>query len=265
MAKGKKATGGKTKSDKKKPSSDMVPIYLMGKRYIVPKSLTIMKAIEYAGYQLKRGAGCRAGFCGACATVYRTPDSYKLKIGLACQTVVEPEMYVTELPFYPAVKKVYDIEKVAPTAEAVMAIYPEIARCVACNTCTKVCPQEIEVMDTIQEILHGQLAKAAEMSFDCVMCGLCASRCPAEIVHYNVSILVRRLYNHYLVPRSQDLAKRVEEIQKDKYNDKLEWLKSMDKDSLVKLYKTRPREGDVGVELSDNEISWNEEIKPETG
>ena len=40
----------------------MVNVYLFGKRYQVPESLTIMKAMEYAGYQLVRGCGCRNGF-----------------------------------------------------------------------------------------------------------------------------------------------------------------------------------------------------------
>ena len=37
----------------------MVNIYLYGKKYEVPESLTIMNAMEYAGYQLVRGVGCR--------------------------------------------------------------------------------------------------------------------------------------------------------------------------------------------------------------
>ena len=40
----------------------MVNIYLYGKKYAVPSNLTIMRAMEYAGYQLKRGCGCRNGF-----------------------------------------------------------------------------------------------------------------------------------------------------------------------------------------------------------
>ena len=48
----------------------MVNVYLMGKKYEVPEGLTIMGAMEYAGYKLVRGCGCRNGFCGACATVY---------------------------------------------------------------------------------------------------------------------------------------------------------------------------------------------------
>jgi len=247
---------------KEEVGAEMVPIYIMGKRYFVPKSLTILKALEYAGYQLKRGVGCRAGFCGACPTVYRTPDSYKLKIGLACQTVIEPNMWLTQIPFYPAVKRTYDITKVPPTAEGIMACYPEIARCVACNSCTKVCPQDLEVMDIIQETLHGNIEKAADLSFDCVMCGLCASRCPAEIVHFNVSILVRRVYNYHIVPRSKQLRERVKEVEEGKYDAEIKWLKSLDRESLEKLYETRPREGDPGVELKDNKLDWNEEIKP---
>ena len=50
---------------------NMVDVYLFGKKYSVPDNLTIMRAMEYAGYQLVRGCGCRNGFCGACATIYR--------------------------------------------------------------------------------------------------------------------------------------------------------------------------------------------------
>jgi hypothetical protein len=77
-----------SKSAHGESESDMVTIYIMGKSYEVPSNLTIMKAMEYAGYRLIRGCGCRGGFCGACGTVYRTKGDYKLKAGLACQTVV---------------------------------------------------------------------------------------------------------------------------------------------------------------------------------
>jgi len=42
---------------------EVVPIFIMGKRYEVPASLTIQKAMEHAGYQLIRGCGCRGGIC----------------------------------------------------------------------------------------------------------------------------------------------------------------------------------------------------------
>ena len=89
----------------------MVNVWLFGKKYSVPESLTIMKAMEYAGYRLVRGCGCRNGFCGACACFYRIAGKQELKTCLACQTQVEEGMFVATLPFFPLVKQVYDIEK----------------------------------------------------------------------------------------------------------------------------------------------------------
>ena len=84
---------------------NMVNIYLFGKQYSVPASLTIMKAMEYAGYQLIRGCGCRNGFCGACATIYRIKGEQELKTCLACQTQVQEGMFIATLPFFPLVGK----------------------------------------------------------------------------------------------------------------------------------------------------------------
>ena len=61
--------------------SNMVNVYFYGKKYSVPGELTIMTAMEYAGYTLKRGCGCRHGFCGACATIYRIKGCNELKPG----------------------------------------------------------------------------------------------------------------------------------------------------------------------------------------
>ena len=91
----------------------MVNIFLFGKKYQVPDNLTIMCAMEYAGYKLVRGCGCRNGFCGACATIYRIKGDKELKACLACQTKVEDNMYIATLPFFPLVKEVYDMEKVS--------------------------------------------------------------------------------------------------------------------------------------------------------
>lgn len=62
---------------------NMVNVYFFGKKYSVPADLTIMTAMEYAGYTLKRGCGCRHGFCGACATIYRIKGKNELK-NLSC-------------------------------------------------------------------------------------------------------------------------------------------------------------------------------------
>ena len=218
---------------------DMVKIYLMGKQHEVPKGLTIQKAMEYAGFRLLRGCGCRGGFCGACGTVYRVGSDYRLKVGLACQTVVQDQMYLAQIPFFPAVKKQYRVEDLPATAETMISLYPEILRCVGCNTCRKVCPQELEVMRYIAAAQRGDIRKLADMSFDCLMCGLCASRCPAEIVQYNVAILGRRLYSRHVARPAAHLAARVKEIDAGGCDADLAAMVANDEAALRRLYDAR--------------------------
>jgi len=227
---------------------DTVRIYIMGKEYRVPAGLTIMKAMEYAGYKFIRGAGCRAGFCGACGTVYRKEDEYKLRFTVACQKLVEDGMFLVQLPFAPAPRVSYDLEKISPTRteNVLLRFYPEIARCVACNTCTKACPQEIPVMDYIQAALRGDIKRVAELSFDCIQCGLCSIRCPADIKHYHVAQLARRLYGRYLAPRAEHLSQRVAEIEEGKFEEELDRLVRMGKEELSKLYEAREIEEGEG-------------------
>ena len=47
--------------------ANMVNVYIKGKRHVVPEHATIMRAIEYAGHQIIRGAGCREGFAAPAA------------------------------------------------------------------------------------------------------------------------------------------------------------------------------------------------------
>ncbi len=231
-----KKTGKKMAAVQSENHGNFVTIYVMGEAYQVPNELTIMKAMEYAGYRFIRGCGCRGGFCGACGTVYRTKDSYKLKVGLACQTVVEDGMYLTQIPFYPANKKDYDVNQLNPDTQVLVRFYPEIMRCIACNSCTKICPQEIDVMGYIQAAIRGDIAKAADMSFDCIMCGLCATRCPAEIVHYNVALLARRLYGAKIAPKAGHLAKRLAEINAGRFEPGFDRLTQLNEEELSRLY-----------------------------
>jgi formate hydrogenlyase subunit 6/NADH:ubiquinone oxidoreductase subunit I len=222
----------------------MVQFYLMGKPHRVPRGLTIQKAMEYAGFRLLRGCGCRGGFCGACGTVYRTPGDYRLKVGLACQTVVEDQMFLALIPFYPAVKSTYRVEDLPPTSDTLISLYPEILRCVGCNSCRKVCPQEIEVMRYIAAAQRGDIAKVADLSFDCLMCGLCASRCPAEIVQYNVAILARRLYARHVARPADHLAARVEEIERGACEADLDLMVAAGEAEWRRLYAAREIEPD---------------------
>lgn len=220
---------------------ELVPIYIMGKQYKVPRALTIMKAMEYSGYRFIRGSGCRDGMCGACATVYRTTDDYKLKVALACQTVIEPGMYLTQIPFFPANKAIYNLKDLKPVVENILKLYPEITRCVSCNTCTRACPQSLEVMHYVQAALRGDIKRVAELSFECIMCGLCAARCPAEITQYYIGLLCRRLYGRSM-PKASHLQNRIKEIMEGKFDEELLKIKKMSKDELVSAYKKRELE-----------------------
>jgi formate hydrogenlyase subunit 6/NADH:ubiquinone oxidoreductase subunit I len=232
------------KSEDVEKKAGAVEVFIMGKSYKVPAGLTIMKALEYAGYRYIRGCGCRAGFCGACSTIYRKEDDQKLGFDLACQKVVEDKMYLVQLPFVPAAKVEYNIDKLEPKESTILEIYPEIARCVSCNTCSKSCPQDIEVMKYIQRAVRGEIAKCAEISFDCIQCGLCAMRCPADIKHYHVSQLARRLRGKYLDIKSKNLAKRLKEIKNRKYDPEIEKFMKMDKKEIMEKYKNRKIEAE---------------------
>lgn len=221
-----------------------VTIYIMGKAYEVPAGLTIMQAMEYAGYKFIRSAGCRAGFCGACATVYRRVGDYKLLTAMACQTRVEDGMYLVQIPFAPAEKAVYDIDKEEFNFSVFLKYYPEIARCVSCNTCTKACPQDLEVMDYVQAAIKGDFAAVAEDSFDCIQCGLCAMRCPAEIVQYHIAQLGRRMYGRYANPEPDHLRNRLKDIEQGKYEEGFNGFMSASREEFEKLYAEREREPD---------------------
>lgn len=217
----------------------MVNIYLMGKKYEVPEGLTIMGAMEYAGYKLVRGCGCRNGFCGACATVYRIKGERELHAALACQTTVQENMYIATLPFFPLEKQVYDINEIKPDAQVMMQLYPEIYSCIGCNACTNACTQGLNVMQYIAAAQRGDFKTCAELSFDCVMCGVCSSRCPAGISHPQVAELARRLNGKYIAPEAKHLTQRVKEIQDGLCEAELEAIMAKPVDELKELYNHR--------------------------
>jgi len=229
----------KLTSDEVEVTEELVPIYVMGQRYDVPASLTIQKALEYAGYFLIRSCGCRAGICGACSTVYRLPGSYRVEIGLACQTVVVPHMHISQIPFFPAIKAKYDIEELKPEADVLAQVYPEIYKCMGCNTCTRSCPMDIPVMEYMSAAIRGDIERCAELSFNCIMCGLCAARCPAENVQYNVGILARRLTARYLTPQARHVQEMLELVENGAFDECLDELQKAGEPELRKLYSSR--------------------------
>ena len=215
----------------------LIPIYVMGRRYEVPQGLTIQKAMEFAGYRFKRGCGCRGGVCGACVTIYRKKGNYQLKVGLACQTVIEPDIYLTQLPFIPANKAIYTIKNVSPNDSNIVKLYPELMRCLQCNTCTMACPMELDVMNYVAAAMRGDLKKVVELSMECVMCGMCAARCPAELAPFNIALLIRRMYGKHVIPPSPELSQRLEEIREGKFEAELSQLENTEQAELQERYK----------------------------
>lgn len=224
--------------DSEKSKSNLT-VYVFGKEYRVPENLTILTAMEALGYRLLRGCGCRSGFCGACATVYRIQGDYRLRTGLACQTPVKDGMVFSMLPFHPATKARYDVKELPADLSSIVRFYPEVMRCLQCNSCSRACPQELPVIDVMGAAMRGDISAAADLSFDCIMCGLCATRCPAEIVQYHVAILARRLYATHMAPKSRHLQQRLQQIKRGAFDEDLDQLTHMSTAELTKLYNGR--------------------------
>jgi ferredoxin len=148
-------------------------------------------------------------------------------------------MVLAPIPFFPAQRPAYHLEALQPVGDTVLELYPELLRCFGCNTCTKACPQELEVLSYVSAAIRGDLAELADLSFDCIMCGLCVARCPAELVPPNISLLGRRLYGKYLAPPAEHLRQRVIEIQSGAYQSDLAELKVLPLADLKARYAAR--------------------------
>jgi ferredoxin len=233
----------------------LFPIYIFGKRYQVPENLTIQKAMEFVGYRFIRSCGCRGGICGACLTEYRIPGSYQLKVVLACQSLIEQGMQITQSPFVPMHRADYHLEALKAQPGILGRIYPEIYRCLQCNTCTRVCPMEIQVMDYIAHAIRGDIEKVATLSFQCILCGACAAKCPAEISQPHVALLARRIFGRHILPLPGGLGQRISDIKAGRYNWVLERLTRLQVEELMKIYTLReqePQESDQWVPKNPN-------------
>jgi hypothetical protein len=102
---------------------------------------------------MQRGCGCQAGFCSACATIYRIKDGPQLKFDLARLKVVGFEMYLTQVAFFPAPQMLSGLEKSEAVGEPLLKLDPDLIKSLGCNTCTKACPQNLDVMWCISDAL----------------------------------------------------------------------------------------------------------------
>jgi len=151
-------------------------------------------------------------------------------------------MYLAQIPFYPAVRADYHIESLKAEGETIRRLYPEILKCMGCNSCTSICPQDLKVMSYISDLIRGDIATAAEKSFECIMCGLCASRCPGQLVQYNAGILARRLYGAYIAQRAPHTKQMVGDIAARKFDLDLDTLTKASIDDLKARYAKREME-----------------------
>jgi formate hydrogenlyase subunit 6/NADH:ubiquinone oxidoreductase subunit I len=152
---------------------------------------------------------------------------------------VEPDMYIAQIPFFPANRAAYEFDELTSAPEEVFKLYPELFRCVACNACSKACPQGVEVMDAIAALKRGDISEAARLSFECIQCGLCTSRCFGELAQYHMFQLARRMYGARVLPRAEHLTDMVKAVSEGRYEEILEELKGMKEDKLKKLYQER--------------------------
>jgi len=85
--------------------NELIPVYIMGQEVRGSAEPDDHEGDGIRGLRACARRGMPGGFCGACATVYRVKGDERLRFGLACQTVVQPEMYLGQIPFFPAQRR----------------------------------------------------------------------------------------------------------------------------------------------------------------
>jgi len=197
----------------------MVTVEIEGKPFQVPAGVTLMKAMWYAGKEVLRGAGCLGGFCGACATYYRTKDDPKVKTCLACSMAVEDGMSFSFMPAFPARKAIYNLPELKDPKQDLFELYPEAPLCRNCNACTEACPQKIDVREGVWKAVFGDFKAVSDMFMDCVMCGMCAPVCIADIAPNLVAVYASRAQGVHFTEKPEGLATRIKKIADGDYQD----------------------------------------------
>ena len=197
----------------------MVTVEIEGKPFQVPAGVTLIKAMWYAGKEVLRGAGCLGGFCGACATYYRTKDDPKVKTGLACSMAVEDGMSFSFMPAFPARKAIYNLPELKDPKQDLFELYPEAPLCRNCNACTEACPQKIDVREGVWKAVFGDFKAVSDMFMDCVMCGMCAPVCIADIAPNLVAVYASRAQGVHFTEKPEGLATRIKKIAEGDYQE----------------------------------------------
>ncbi|EQD24633.1 MAG: Ferredoxin [Leptospirillum sp. Group IV 'UBA BS'] len=139
----------------RKENQSLVHVSINGRDYEVPAGSTMVQAMWYTGHEVIHGIGCLGGVCGACATVYRMKGDFRLRNALACQTLVQDGMSFSMLDSYPIQRAHYDVAALTDPKEELFTFYPESGTLRNCNACTEVCPQGIDVRDSVWRANFG--------------------------------------------------------------------------------------------------------------
>ncbi len=222
-------------------------LYILGNAYTVPAGFTIMTCMEYAGFTLTRGCGCRGGTCGACAVVYRVGNE-AWQAGLACQTLTQDHMVFMFLPYLQGQEGLYDANTTPCTLEAIEAVFPALARCSHCNTCSKSCPLGLNVLAYVHALCKGNFEKVRTLSFECIQCGMCAVRCPQGLTPFAMALMVRRLLSKGQYRPTVDFLESLTKAQNKHWQAEIEAYKALSHDELIKVYQVfQASKGSSGV------------------
>lgn len=193
-----------------------IEITVNGTRLAVHPGRSIILALWKGNYPLYKGASCLEGVCGSCRIMVRYANSSEVKMALACQTDVEPNMQVVFPQFPEEIPHYYQLQhNAAPQAirKQFRETFPQSSHCRHCHGCNVACPKRIDVEAGVQLANEGKFGEAGEHFMRCIMCDLCTTSCPENIAPNYVALFARRTAA-ISQPLPKNLAARLEALQR---------------------------------------------------